>query len=481
MFRKYGLLLEFLQEKEAVAEFKSAWKPLIRLPAVLSDQQSVVLPISECRDERQRALVEGVLGIVTIPVNQSLQEMFGWTEILDPLVIGKRIDHLVSNHSSWPSTRKAIFTVLDYINSNVRSLGDKLADYISTVQSHLTIESWVPGSAEGFWPLEKIFLEGADDFSPYIANVPKSYRQFAEILYLFGLTNSPTSQTLLDIFPQLPSGKALNSMEMHIVIRILKSLESMEEREETQLRVPDLECRLCQINEFSIKNASKQRFVHPTVPRAFALKYSLPQDDEDSAFLQHLNQDDEIEDFVQMEEMTTRITTTLKAYSISTSFNEFVANAEDCGSATRISWLLDDEHTSFPTESLFTQELIPWQTASLYVYNDGVFTESDFNAFRKVGTGTKANDSTKIGRYGLGALTMYHFTDVPSMVSGKYFIIFDPSSRYLPVAPGKKHRRPGMRIPLSIMKVKFIDHLVPFIGIEGFSLGIFSIAGLADI
>src|SRR5271156_3548701 len=100
LFGKCALLLEFLQDKEAAVEFKSTWRDEIQLPAALNDNPFAVLPISNCRAESQKALVEGVLGIVTIPVTDSLQEMFGWNEILDPQVIGKRINYLVSNSSS---------------------------------------------------------------------------------------------------------------------------------------------------------------------------------------------------------------------------------------------------------------------------------------------------------------------------------------------------------------------------------------------
>ena len=64
---------------------------------------------------------------------------------------------------------------------------------------------------------------------------------------------------------------------------------------------------------------------------------------------------------------------------------------------------------------------------------------------------------------------MYHFTDIPSLISGEYFVIFDPSRKYLPLSNGRT--RAGLRVPLSIMKVKFKDHLIPFVGIGGYSSG----------
>lgn len=36
------------------------------------------------------------------------------------------------------------------------------------------------------------------------------------------------------------------------------------------------------------------------------------------------------------------------------------------------------------------------------------------------------------GRFGLGFNAVYHFTDVPSFVSGDHVVMFDPHARYLP-------------------------------------------------
>src|SRR5205814_6655681 len=114
------------------------------------------------------------------------------------------------------------------------------------------------------------------------------------------------------------------------------------------------------------------------------------------------------------------------------SVNEFIANAEDSGSATKAHWILDPEECKFSSENIFCDELREWQSRALYFYNDGELTESDFEALVKVGIGSKSSNSSKIGKYGFGSLTMYRFTDVPSMISGEYFVIFDPSRTYLP-------------------------------------------------
>jgi sacsin len=64
---------------------------------------------------------------------------------------------------------------------------------------------------------------------------------------------------------------------------------------------------------------------------------------------------------------------------------------------------------------------IPANYSQLYL----VFTEDDFKGFKNVGEGSKANDKTTIGQFGRGSQTMYHWTDVPMVLSGKYLLILE--------------------------------------------------------
>ena len=426
----------------------------------------VVLPASECRPESFKSVVENALGIVPIYVKPALQNDLGWNGILEPNVLGKRIDAIVAR-STLSAIETTLSPIFEYIKSKAVDLGDQIGDYINIIKSHISVQAYFPGSIEGLWSHDEVFFQDAREFEPYITTLPRSYAPFADVIKLFGVADTPSPQCLVNILSKLSTDQTLEATELDISIKILHRVQWFDDIDSSQLRIPSMDGRLYPLNEFS---PSKHVFAHPRVPEAFAFKYQIPRVHDDAAFLQHLSGTDVFEDYCQEEQITTRIANTLKEYSLSTSFNEFIANAEDCGSATRVSWYLDAEDIRFPSGNLFSEELSAWQTPSLYVYNDGVFSEGDFKAFINTGAGSKADDSSKIGRHGLGSLTMYHFTDIPSMISGDYFIIFDPSRRYLPLYQGR--RRAGMRIPLSLIKTRHKDHLVPFAGIGGYSPGI---------
>ena len=54
-----------------------------------------------------------------------------------------------------------------------------------------------------------------------------------------------------------------------------------------------------------------------------------------------------------------------------------------------------------------------------------VFDDDDFEGLRRVGRGSKMDDATTIGKFGRGSQTMYHWSDVPMLLSGKYLVILE--------------------------------------------------------
>ena len=54
-----------------------------------------------------------------------------------------------------------------------------------------------------------------------------------------------------------------------------------------------------------------------------------------------------------------------------------------------------------------------------------VFSEGDFKGFKNVGEGSKAHDKATVGQFGQGAQTMYHWTDVPMILSGEWLLILE--------------------------------------------------------
>jgi sacsin len=456
LVEKYSLLIEMMNTQDSCL-LSPELVGRLRLPALKDGRESLLL-VSECRPESMQPFVDGVLGIVSsVPyINPSLQKAFGWNALLPPSVLASRIDKIAAIGSS--EVESALIPILEYLQSTPGQIGP----YINGIRAGISVGKWLPSSSEGLYKPTQLFFSDVQQFEPYICRVPRVLRNYKDILHAFGVQDSPTSFSLLDVLGKFPLHEPVTNADFDVIISILESLSKCDDISQTKLRLPGADGRLYRIEEFKVSGGIAL-YADFRVPEGLAFKYGVPQANRDLAFIEHLNATDIFDEYCLEEQITTRISNTLKDYSLSTTFNEFIANAEDCGTATQVSWYLDSE------DNLFCSELKEWQTRSLFVYNDGIFSKSDFEAFINVGAGTKATDATRIGKYGLGSLTMYHFTDVPSMISEKYFVIHDPSRRYLPLH-GKK-RRAGLRIPLSLMARDYAHHLVPFVGIGGYSLG----------
>ena len=112
-----------------------------------------------------------------------------------------------------------------------------------------------------------------------------------------------------------------------------------------------------------------------------------------------------------------------------------IQNAEDAN-ATKVMFFLDTNDNINNKEKLLGESMKACNGESLWVYNDGKFTEDDFQNILNVGGATKKEKKDKIGSFGIGFNSVYHLTDVPSIVSGKSFVyiqIKNLSSFYLTI------------------------------------------------
>ncbi|KAG2569738.1 hypothetical protein PVAP13_7NG437900 [Panicum virgatum] len=166
-----------------------------------------------------------------------------------------------------------------------------------------------------------------------------------------------------------------------------------------------------------------------------------------------------LEDFGQRVDLTRRIREVLANYPEgTTALRELIQNADDAGAA-RVRLCLD--RRSHGTASLLAPALAQWQGPALLAYNDAVFTDEDFASISRIGDSMKVAQTWKTGRFGVGFNSVYHLTDLPSFVSGKYVVLFDPQGAYL---PNVSAANPGKRIDYvsSSAITMYNDQLSPY-------------------
>jgi sacsin len=167
------------------------------------------------------------------------------------------------------------------------------------------------------------------------------------------------------------------------------------------------------------------------------------------------------EEFSQKEQLTTRLANLLNDYADGAGIiKELIQNADDAGART-FKFLMD--YGNHPTQSLLGPEMVHFNGPSLYAYNDKPFKEGDFANICKLGGGGKKNSLDKIGKFGLGFNSVYHYTDLPSIVSGEYVVIFDPHGKYL---PGNSNGKRFNFVQRRILD-QFPDQFSPYCGIFG--------------
>ena len=168
----------------------------------------------------------------------------------------------------------------------------------------------------------------------------------------------------------------------------------------------------------------------------------------------------------QNERITNRISRIVQAYEGSIDiFKELIQNADDA-CASEIQFLSD--WRKHPDKSIFTDELKEWQGPALLAYNDSKFSENDLKNICKVAGKTKTDNPMKTGRFGVGFCATYRLSDLPSFVTGKHFMMFDPHTTYLGdrVSP----QEPGITIDLVKSQEDlshYKDQFAPYDGIFG--------------
>eukprot|EP00697_Spironema_sp_BW2_P000206 gnl/Spiro4/10273_TR5464_c0_g1_i1.p1 gnl/Spiro4/10273_TR5464_c0_g1~~gnl/Spiro4/10273_TR5464_c0_g1_i1.p1 ORF type:complete len:501 (-),score=114.46 gnl/Spiro4/10273_TR5464_c0_g1_i1:152-1654(-) len=108
---------------------------------------------------------------------------------------------------------------------------------------------------------------------------------------------------------------------------------------------------------------------------------------------------------------------------------EMLQNADD-GGATEFRVLFDDRQHG--TTSLLHSSLSAGQGPALVVFNNAVFEEEDWQNLQRIADSSKVRQIVKTGRFGLGFNSVYHLTDLPTIVTGKRFGIFDPHTTHVP-------------------------------------------------
>ena len=209
------------------------------------------------------------------------------------------------------------------------------------------------------------------------------------------------------------TGSTLGAVSVKVAVNLLSILPSrMSDSEHATLLIPDVDCILRPHSEIYFNDIAERAALIP------AENHFIAHDLVDDTLARKLNLarlglrfvDLNIPGVDMGEKPLTTVRNTLRQYTEQQFLTEFVANACDAN-ATKLTFLVNEVcSNSSENTRLLSQEF--FNCPSLVVYNNAKFSDQDFIGICQTSIGGKEGKSDTIGQFGLGALTMFHITEV---------------------------------------------------------------------
>ncbi|KAJ6618898.1 hypothetical protein B0H10DRAFT_2028426 [Mycena sp. CBHHK59/15] len=415
-------------------------------------------------------LFDLVLSVVDGEIkDQNLRNALNWTDL--PMRILQDQLRLSLSHRRDRATR------LHALIKEFSRLSESLsAQDIETLRSIVSDHPWIPITQKDILETKHALLEPSN-LGGSFKTVPRSLLEGEGRIFLgkMGCTESPCFETLLTELESIANTSDPRDRMVSRTIRILTEIAPINpgrsHHNYARILVPGDDDILHPIEQVYFEDIASDFSPEAEFPVNKQMSESLARSLE-VQFLSSLElgtDDDDLDDLQMGEDFTKRVEGVLKEHDVNYALNEFMANAADA-KATCFSVLLDER--TFECSKVLSPGLADLQRrSSMFLYNDAVFrkdtNKDDFSGLRKVGQGGKSSDTETIGRYGLGALSLFHFTDVVQIISGEYFLILDPSGSHLPPLNGRP--RTSLFRRLSDIYKRYPDQLSVFESIHGFS------------
>ena len=444
---------------------------------------------SDVLSQSKASLAGATVPLVSRPCSRALENVFGWNK--PP-----------SAHQLIQQLRSACFVPLNGMNANetyrfqamLKQIYEEAftnPNFTRTIGQDPSFPPWV-WHGNGFTsPSKMAFLSPCKfDLKPYLFTVPQYFGALRSFFQQCGVPEKFNETDLLSVLAMIKDkhdasddvrnvaddrklscdilqwivkdGKALNSeLRRNLLVPVMTW-------DNTLKMVPCNDCTFCDASWLrkggsELPITSQFPMIHDSISTTTAKLLGVPPISTRVTCAEALG----IEHTGPHEPITTRLKNILNEYKEGVGvFRELVQNADDAG-ATEVQFVLD--WRSHPTEKVLSPGMADCQGPALLVYNNAVFTDDDLQNISKLAGATKKEDLEKIGRFGLGFSSVYHFTDVPSFITRNYAVFFDPHRTHLGahIPEGSK---PGIKINLAVNSDTLLyvpDQYLPYNGLFG--------------
>lgn len=383
----------------------------------------------------------------------------------------------------------------ELINAICRDLNSRIQDSqaVSIMKETLASHRCIPVN-RSFQAIDRVAIKirSGCNLAPHFIQVPKS--DFVGLFRALGVREEVTPKDMEGILVTINSGYQdggrLSDDDAKLVVRILETIASVTR---SSAYSPDMLILTegSQLRKLSDVVYNDMAGSSSTQEYSSSYVFSSKRISKEVASELHIQMlsekiwsgcnDDFFQNWEQEISVVDSISKILNDYGPDNIFTEYLQNAADAG-ATQLSIMLD--HQFHSCDGILNKKMSVGQGPALLIWNDAEFTQEDFEGLRKMAMGSKrklvltfemlffvskhqtarltdyvehltmciGHDPEKIGRHGLGFNTAYHLTDLPSVVSGRHLVIFDPKHAYLP----KRQTRNGVASDGAV-RIDFIE------------------------
>ena len=355
------LRLPLCKDISRADDFAQYVQSCVWLPGQSPERSRSLTNSLECRDSNDQPFIGHVWYTLPFQVESSWRPILGWQDLI-------QVDVLISQ-----LTRSIAELDVHSVEQTLLYLDQHYA--VEEYVERLLRLKFVRSSNGLFISPAQASRGGAERLMPYLHNVDlRFWDEHTKILRQANVPEMPDLGRLHDVQEVLESKAPLYEADLDVAIEIVRIWSSQSYKSFENLKVPDEAGLLADLASLVFNDAPwvseiECTLAHPKVSRAIADRLEM-QPVSDLLKNSDLGISDIDEDeFNQREEVTDGIRDTLDRYTRESTFHEYLANADDCGSASAVNFLFDG--TSYGTESLLTTDLDSLQGPALLVHNDG--------------------------------------------------------------------------------------------------------------
>ena len=342
-------------------DFAQSIRSCMWLPGRSPETSHALTDSSECRDSSDQPFVGRVWYTLPFQVEHSWRSILGWYDCIQVDVLVSQLARSVEELDSHSIEQTHVY--LDRHHA--------VEDYVE----HLSGLKFIRSSNGLFISPTQASRKGAERLMPYLHNVDlRFWDKHTGVLRYTNVPEMPDLGRLQDIQEALESKTPLDEVDLDVAVEVARIWSYQSHTSSETLKVPDETGSLADVDSLVFNDAPwvsevKCALAHPKLSRAIADRLKM-QPVSDPLRNGELGISDIDEDeFNQREEVADGIRDTLDRYTRESTFHEYLANADDCGSASAVNFLFDG--TSYSAERLLTTDLDSLQGPALLVHNDG--------------------------------------------------------------------------------------------------------------